>query len=274
MRDYTEEEQKMLAGMLPNIALQLRSVMSNLYMAMDSLVPPEKREQDPAVDRRAAVFCQSYYQLYRVVNNLTEAGRLFEYDRFTLYDGDIVGLCRSVCREVEFLFELRGVALEFSADRESRIIGMDGDALRKLMMNLLSNALKFTPAGGRVRVRVKADGASVKIIVSDTGKGMSADRLDHLFDRFLQTDRYDPVPHGLGLGLAICRRVAQGHGGTIVAQSEEGKGSIFTVSLPAIRAGRVCLHDSGSDYTGGFNRTLVELADALGPDAFSHKYLD
>ena len=247
MRDYTEEEQKMLAGMLPNIALQLRSVMSNLYMAMDSLVPPEKREQDPAVDRRAAVFCQSYYQLYRVVNNLTEAGRLFEHDRFTLYDGDIVGLCRSVCREVEFLFELRGVALEFSADRESRIIGMDGDALRKLMMNLLSNALKFTPAGGRVRVRVKTDGASVKIIVSDTGRGMSADRLDHLFDRFLQTDRYDPVPHGLGLGLAICRRVAQGHGGTIVAQSEEGKGSVFTVSLPAIRAGRLCLHYSGSD---------------------------
>ena len=79
---------------------------------------------------------------------------------------------------------------------------------------------------------------------------------------------------GLGLGLPICRRIAQGHGGMIVAQSEEGKGSLFTVSLPAVRSGRVRLNDSGSDYAGGFNATLVELSDALKPEAFLQRYLD
>ncbi len=274
MREYTEEELDMLAGMLPNIALQLRSVMTNLYAAVDRLAPPEAREKDPAADRAAAVFDQSYYQLCRLAGNLTDAGRLFERDRFALSDDDIVGLCRSVCREVEFLFGQRGVALAFSADRESRIIGMDAGALHKLLMNLLSNALKFTPSGGQVSVRVRAEGAAVRITVSDTGCGMSAERLDHLFDRFLETDRFDPVPHGLGLGLAICQRIAQGHGGSLVASSEEGGGSRFTLSLPAVRSGRARLRDRGSDYTGGFNPTLVELADALPAEAFLQRYLD
>ncbi len=274
MRDYTEEELKMLAAMLPNISLQLRAAMSNLYASMERLVPPEERENDPAVDRYASVFCQSYYRMQRIVSNLTEAGRFFERSRFELYDDDIVGLCRRVCRETEYLFSLRGITLDFAADRESRIIGMDVGALRRLLMNLLSNALKFTPSGGTVRVRVRADGRFVKIIVADTGIGMGPDRLAHLFDRFLETESYDPAPHGLGLGLAICQRVAQGHGGMLVAESEEGKGSTFTVSLPAARSGRVRLHDSGGDYTGGFNRTLVGLADALPPEAFLQKYLD
>lgn len=274
MRDYTDEELKMIANILQNISVQMRTNMSNLYAAMDRLAPPESREKDSSVDRYAAVFCQSYYRMYRMVSNLDEAGRFFEHSRFELFDDDIVGLCRRVCREVEFLFDLRGVALDFTADCESRIIGMDADALRRLLMNLLSNALKFTPAGGAVRVRVKTEGRFIKLIVSDTGTGMSSDRLDRLFDGFLAENRFAPLPHGFGIGLAVCRRIAQGHGGALIAQSEEGKGSTFTVSLPAVRSGRVRLGDSGSDYTGGFNHTLVALADALPAEAFLQKYLD
>lgn len=274
MRDYTEEELKMLADVLPNIALQLRTSMATLYTAIDRLVPPEEREKDARTDRSAAVFYQSYYQMYRIISNLTDAGHLFEHRRLELYDDDIVGLCRSVCDEVEFLFTLRGAALNFSADRESRIIGMDAAALRKLLLNLLSNALKFTPRGGSVRVRVKAEGKFVKLTVADTGCGMSSDTLAHLFDRFMDGGQDPMPPRGLGLGLPICQRIAQGHGGMIVAESEEGKGSLLTVTLPAVRSGRVRLNDRGSDYAGGFNPTLVELSDALTPDAFLQRYLD
>ena len=274
MRDFTDEELKTLADVLPNIALQLRTSMATLYTAVDHLVPPELRERDAKTDRSAAVFYQSYYQMYRIVSNLTDAGRLFEQQRFVLYDDDIVGLCRCVCEEVEFLFRLSGVRLDFSTDRDSRIIGMDADALRKLLLNLLSNALKFTSEGGSVRVRVKTEGRFVKLSVADTGCGMSSRTLEHLFERFLDGAQNPLPPRGLGLGLPICQRIAQGHGGTIVAQSEEGKGSVFTVSLPALRSGRVRLNDGGSDYAGGFNATLVELADALKPEAFLQRYLD
>lgn len=274
MQNYSEEELRVLGDVLPNIALQLRGTMANLYLAMDRLVPADAREQNGEIDRRAAVFYQSYYQMYRMVSNLTDAGRLFEQQRFALYDDDIIGLARLVCREAEFLFEQRGVELVFIADRESRIIGMDAAAVRKLLMNLFSNALKFTPRGGKVTVRVKTEGAFVKLSVSDTGRGMSADRLSHIFDSYLKTDGYEPYPCGLGLGLPICQCIARGHGGMIVAESEEGKGTVFTVSLPAAKTGRIRLNDRGSDYAGGFNPTLVELADALAPEAFLQKYLD
>lgn len=158
MRDYTEEELKMLSDVLPNIALQLRTSLSTIYTAVDRMAPQETREKDPKTDRTAAAFYQSYYQLYRVISNLTDAGNLFERKRFELYDDDIVGVCRSVCAEVDFLFAQRGVELDFLADRDSRIIALDAEAIRKLLLNLLSNALKFTPKGGSVRVRVKRRG--------------------------------------------------------------------------------------------------------------------
>ena len=218
MRDYTEEELKMLSDVLPNIALQLRTSLSTIYMAVDRMAPQETREKDPKTDRTAAAFYQSYYQLYRVISNLTDAGNLFERKRFELYDDDIVGVS--------------------------------------------------------VRVRVKTEGRFVKITVADTGRGMDSDTLAHLFDRFMDGGQNPMPPRGLGLGLPICQRIAQGHGGMIVAQSEEGKGSLFTVSLPAVKAGRVQLKDRGSDYAGGFNRTLVEMSDALSSEAFLQKYLD
>ena len=158
--------------------------------------------------------------------------------------------------------------------REDKVARADAEAIRKLLLNLLSNALKFTPKGGSVRVRVKTEGRFVKITVADTGKGMDSDTLAHLFDRFMDGGQDPMPPRGLGLGLPICQRIAQGHGGMIVAQSEEGKGSLFTVSLPAVKAGRVQLKDRGSDYAGGFNRTLVEMSDALSSEAFLQKYLD
>ena len=122
MRDYTNEELETLADVLPNIALQLRASMTTLYTAVDRLVPPEMREKDAKTDRSAAAFYQSYYQMYRIVSNLTDAGRLFDQQRLALYDDDIVGLCRRVCEEVGFLFSLSGVRLDFSAERDSRII--------------------------------------------------------------------------------------------------------------------------------------------------------
>ena len=274
MRDYTEEELKMLSDVLPNIALQLRTSLSTIYTAVDRLAPQETREKDPKTDRTAAAFYQSYYQLYRVTSNLTDAGNLFERKRFELYDDDIVGVCRSVCAEVDFLFAQRGVELDFLADRDSRIIALDAEAIRKLLLNLLSNALKFTPKGGSVRVRVKTEGRFVKITVADTGRGMDSDTLAHLFDRFMDGGQDPMPPRGLGLGLPICQRIAQGHGGMLVAESAVGKGTAFTLSLPNARSTDLSLSDRRFDYAGGFDHVLMELSDALPSRAFLQKYLD
>ena len=274
MRDYTEEELKLLTEVLPNVAQELRGAMANVYAAANRLAPMHAREADEAVDKNAAIFTQSYYRMYRVVGNLTDAAKLADTAPFKLGNDDIVGVVRGTCEKAEPLFDAEGVALTFESDKPGQIIAMDAELIERLLLNLLSNALKFTPKGGSVDVRVRVADKRVLLTVSDTGRGIAPDKLGHVFDRFLETDAMDPPPHGVGLGLALCRRIAQGHGGSIVAQSTEGEGATFTVSLPNERTPNATLRQPRFSYSGGFNRTLVELSDALGVAAFSYRYLD
>src|SRR5205823_4336660 len=127
--------------------------------------------------------------------------------------------------------------------------------LQQVVWNLIANAIKFTPKGGRVTVRLEREAGSARITVSDTGKGISADFLPHVFDRFRQADSSSTREHGgLGLGLAIVRHLVELHGGTVQAESRgEGRGATFTLRLPAgdgavrAEAGTVQRPDRGVD---------------------------
>ena len=273
MKEFSEEELRLLTSVLPNVAQELRGAMANVYAAANRLAPAEARERDESVDKNAAIFTQSYYRMCRIVGNLSDAAKLTETGRFALGSDDIVGLARSVCEKAEPLFTDAGVTLAFESNKSGQIIAMDAELMERLLLNLLSNALKFTPRGGSVYVRVRVTQQRVNLTVSDTGCGIAPEMLEHIFDRFLDVDAAAPPPHGMGLGLAICRRIAQGHGGSIVAESEEGRGTSFTVSLKNER-GSAVLRQPKMDFAGGFNRTLVELSDALPWTAFRHQFLD
>ena len=106
----------------------------------------------------------------------------------------------------------------------------DSGKLDQILTNLLENALKFTPKGGRVSLSAKTDRKGVKIQVSDTGIGIPREHLPHIFERFYKVDR-SRNDVGTGLGLAITRRLAQAHGGDIAVHSVEGEGSAFTFTL-------------------------------------------
>lgn len=107
----------------------------------------------------------------------------------------------------------------------------DAERARQMMINLIHNAIKFTPAGGWVRVSAQRQGAMVAISVADNGVGISADDLPRIFERFYKSDRARSSG-GTGLGLAIVRHIVQAHGGQVSVQSREGEGSVFTVTLP------------------------------------------
>ncbi|HEY9667114.1 MAG TPA: ATP-binding protein, partial [Coleofasciculaceae cyanobacterium] len=108
------------------------------------------------------------------------------------------------------------------------------DRLQQIIGNLVSNAIKFTPEGGYIHVQLKCFEKHILVQVSDTGKGISADFLPHVFDPFLQAAHMGRQG-GLGLGLAIVRHLVELHGGTIQAESlGEGQGATFTVELPLV----------------------------------------
>src|SRR3989449_1320168 len=124
---------------------------------------------------------------------------------------------------------------------------MSGDQMRlqQVVENLLTNAIKFTPAGGRVTVALEQVDASAKLEVSDTGRGISPEFLPRIFDRFTQEDSSNTRPYGgLGFGLAIAPHIVELHGGTVnVKSSGSGKGAIFT-GLPPLMASPRALVDA------------------------------
>lgn len=275
MAKLNENEQKLLMRTLANAAQELRGAMANVYEAAGRLAPTELREQNAAADHNASVFWQSYYRMTRVIGNLGDAEELTKTGLFpTLADDDVVGVVRAVCERAQALFEGEGVTLRFASDTPGQIIALDAAYLERLLLNLLSNALKFTKKGGEVSVCLRVTERTVFLSVRDTGCGIAPDKLEHIFDRFLDEHTPDAPVHGMGLGLALCRRIAQGHGGSIAAESREGEGAVFTVALPNRRTGRAALRQQRTSYEGGFNRTLLELSDALGTKAFLCRQMD
>src|SRR5262249_32156941 len=132
--------------------------------------------------------------------------------------------------------EAKGVGLSADLDPAAGAVSGDPARLQQVVWNLLSNAVKFTPRGGPVEVRPARAGPEVPATVRDTGQGIPASFLPHLFERFRQLDGSTTRAHGgLGLGLAIVRHLVELHGGTVRAASPgEGQGATFTVALPAI----------------------------------------
>ena len=274
MNDQKPNESSPLPQVLSQVAIQLKGSLGNIHSALERLAPPEKRESGSQLDRDAAALCQSYYRIMRLANNLSDAAELEGPCQARLQNLDIADFCRTVMEKAEQPAELLGLTLSFRCGQESKVIAMDPDRLERMMMNLLSNAFKFTPRGGTVTLELKVTSQWVQMILTDTGVGIPADRLETVFDRYRSAQTADPPPHGLGLGLPICRRIAQEHGGAILLTSKVGQGTTVTVSLPNRKCREFTLNTVAFDYAGGFNRTLLELSDALPRQAFSQAYLD
>jgi PAS domain S-box-containing protein len=147
---------------------------------------------------------------------------------------DLHGVVRAALESVRPAAEARGVEISCEMTADSEEFCGDPDRLQQVIWNLFSNAIKFTARGGKVAARVERDLSQVRIVVTDTGSGISREFLPHVFDRFRQADSsITRAQGGLGLGLAIVRHLVEVHGGTVEATSEgEGKGSTFTVRLP------------------------------------------
>ncbi|HWE64962.1 MAG TPA: ATP-binding protein [Chloroflexota bacterium] len=138
----------------------------------------------------------------------------------------------AVCADVQRLAHREGVTLELACAFDVVVMG-EGRRLHHLLLNLLDNAIRYTPPGGTVRVTLETHGASAYLRVADTGIGIAPDDLPHIFDRFYRADTArSRASGGAGLGLAIARWCVEAHAGQIAVESTPGLGSVFTVLLP------------------------------------------
>ena len=193
--------------------------------------PAERRQQEHLMLRSAR-------RLLRLVNQLLDLAKL-ERGKLALdvRTHDLVPFLRGMVEAFTPLAERRHIALSYRPALHVLPVAFDAEKLEQVIGNLLSNALKFTPEGGKVCVAVRRathEGApAAEIAVKDTGPGIAKKDLERIFDRFEQVDGSVTRAHeGAGIGLALARELVELHGGTISAESELGFGSTFTVRLP------------------------------------------
>ncbi len=198
------------------------------------------RKLDEAMTREAhAAIMRSVKAQMRLVDDLLDVSRIIT-GKLTLNPCplDLEPLVTETINMVRPLADAQGIVLRTVLDSGAGALVGDPDRLRQIVWNLLSNAIKFTPAGGRVELRLERHDGRVRLQVSDTGEGISAEFLPQVFDRLRQADSSITRPHGgLGLGLAIVRHLVELHGGSVRAESPgQGQGATFTVELPAAEA--------------------------------------
>jgi PAS domain S-box-containing protein len=150
---------------------------------------------------------------------------------------NLVSLLETAMETVHLAADAKSIRLQLMLDSQEALVSGDANRLQQIIWNLLSNAIKFTPQGGTVTVALIVGGSQAEIHVSDNGKGIEAEFLPFVFDRFRQADSTSTRQHGgLGLGLAIARHLVEIHGGTIrVTSPGEDQGATFSISLPLLR---------------------------------------
>jgi signal transduction histidine kinase len=172
-------------------------------------------------------------RLSRLVDDLLNLARADAgHVRLQTHDFYVNELVAECCRSVQGLASARQLTLECRTEGDLQFTG-DEQLLRRLLINLLDNAIRYTPAGGTVTAAIESRPEAVRISVADTGIGIQADDQAHIFERFYRTgEARSRRDGGFGLGLAIVKWIAESHQGTVACNSKYGCGSLFTVMLP------------------------------------------
>lgn len=213
-----------------NVSHDLRTPLTLIAGPVEQLVTAPNLTPDQQSLMRLAN--KNVSILKRLINQILDF-RKYENGRLelTLTEIDMIHLLADWCdsfveiarrREIDFTVAVPG-GTSFS-------MAIDVEKIQRVMFNLISNAFKYTPRGGSISVAFGLEDNMVAISVADTGKGIGADDLSHIFERFFQVDKVHP--NGSGIGLSLAKAFVELHGGSITVESEEGKGSVFKVMLP------------------------------------------
>jgi len=228
--------QRIRAEFIENLSHELRTPLSTVSLLTETLA----READQVVppvparmrDRIGKIEVETGH-LVQMVNELLDLTRIESGGPMHLVnDVDLGRLAYASVERLRLFAERQGVTLRVDAVRGVPPVRGDEERLGQVLVNLLHNAVKFSPGGGDVTVRVRSDGEEVVVAVEDHGIGIAKPAQARIFERFYKVDRARVRGGGTGLGLSIARHVVEGHNGRIWVESEEGAGSTFSFAIP------------------------------------------
>jgi PAS domain S-box-containing protein len=234
-RNEAERANRLKDEFLATISHELRNPLNAILgwshmLRLGKLNPPNTERAIETIYRNAKSQAQLVADLLDVSRIIS--GKL----RLEVRSVDLISIVNAAIDSIRPAADAKNIRLQTTLDPAAGPISGDGDRLQQIVWNLLTNAVKFTPKGGRIHVRVQRVDSHVEIVVTDSGVGISKEFLPHVFDRFRQADASTTRIHGgLGLGLSIVHQLVDLHGGNVSVHSEgEGKGATFTISLPFV----------------------------------------
>lgn len=218
------------------VSHELRTPLTSIRSFSEILL--KHGDTEPAIRQEfLGIIQKESERLTRMVNNVLDLARIEAgATKLSMSDFDAGAVAGDAVAALRGASTAAGVSVVFEGDRAPRPMRADRDRVQQLLMNLLSNALKFSPAGAQVSVRIaEGDQAGrVRFSVEDAGCGIAAEDLGRIFEKFQRVEGGPSSSEGTGLGLAICKEIAGMHGGRIWAESAPGKGSVFHAEFPGV----------------------------------------
>ena len=242
---------------------ELREPLGNIMAIADRLFP-ETARADAEKQEQISLINRSLYQMLRLVSNMSDAGRYAADTGARQEIRDICAVLKEVFSRAADLTAQAAISLHYTGCDERIYTLMDVQKVERMVFNILSNAIKFTPAGGCIDAKLTRRDRKLYLSISDSGSGIADSLKGTLFSRYLRQPALEDSRHGVGLGMVLIRSTAALHGGTVLIDQPEGTGTRITVSF-SIRSGNATLRSPGFriDYAGERDHGLIELSDVL-----------
>lgn len=237
-------------------AQQLREPLTSIMICAERLAPT-------ASDEHAARLNRGLHQMLRIIGNMSDAGRCAAVSRQETQNiGDIFA---EVFSKAQALLEHTGIALSFRNLTKEVLCLCDAEQLERAVLNMLSNAVKFTPKGGTIEATLTCQGQMLRLSVVDSGSGIAEGVRSSVFSRYLRQPGIEDSRYGLGLGLVLIRSAAANHGGTVLIDQPTGKGTRITMTMAIRQPTGNILHSPVMrvDYSGERDHSLIELSECL-----------
>lgn len=258
-----KEYDKIRNEFFANISHELRTPLNIILSTLQLLSIHKGKDKSDKSDKYLDIMKHNCYRLLRLVSNLIDITKIDTgYFHINMGRYNIVRIVEDITLSAADYIKSKGLSLEFDADVEKIMINCDPDQMERIMLNLISNSVKFTKPGGKIRISINNNGKSVIIRVRDTGVGIPLDKQKDIFERFRQVDKsFTRECEGSGIGLYLVKSLVEMQGGTISLISRPGHGSLFIIEI-SIDEDTSCLEkESAPIEAEHIERIEVEFSD-------------
>lgn len=258
------------ANVIDSISSAMRDQLGVLNVSSRIITPAIENINDKKLNYSLAALQHTYHSLARLASNMKIFSALYNCTKpFNTQTFDIVNLCKEMVEFISYSMKNRNVKIEVISSADKILYRGDGDKIAQMILNVLSNSLKYLGDDGVISIKIKEQKKKVVIAIHDNGAGLKTAEMSSVFNNYREPKKFTDPQSGVGIGLSVVQNIAKMHGGSAVLESKPKRGTTVTIVLPHNEEYSLFERDRevDPDY-------LTNLSDVLPTEAYYTKYLD